>query len=72
VDATTDIAKILINYTRRTLDVLGIKHGPSHSEIMMTTEGPCLVEVNCRAHGGKIIRAMQMRRHTLLILQADN
>jgi len=52
VDPSTDVAKILINYTRRTLDNLGIKHGPSHSEIMMTTEGPCLVEVNCRAHGG--------------------
>jgi len=52
VDATTDLAKILINYTRRTLDVLEITNGPSHSEIMMTPEGPCLVEVNCRAHGG--------------------
>lgn len=52
VDPTTDIAKILINYTRRTLDIIGIKHGPTHSEIMMTSEGPCLVEVNCRAHGG--------------------
>jgi biotin carboxylase len=52
VDPSTDVAKILINYTRRTLDVLGIKHGPTHSEIMMTSEGPCLVEVNCRAHGG--------------------
>ncbi len=63
VDPTTDVAKILINYTRRTLDVLGIKHGPTHSEIMMTSEGPCLVEVNCRAHGGngswaKLARAL--------------
>ena len=54
VDPSTDVAKILINYTRRTLDCLGIQHGPTHSEIMMTSEGPCLVEVNCRAHGGKI------------------
>jgi len=52
VDPSTDEAKILINYTRRTLDVLQITNGPSHSEIMMTSEGPCLVEVNCRAHGG--------------------
>ena len=52
VDPSTDVAKILINYTRRTLDCLGIKHGPTHSEIMMTKEGPCLVEVNCRVHGG--------------------
>mmetsp|Transcript_19329 Transcript_19329/g.40704 ORF Transcript_19329/g.40704 Transcript_19329/m.40704 type:complete len:925 (+) Transcript_19329:97-2871(+) len=52
VDPSTEEAKILINYTRRTLDVLQITNGPSHSEIMMTSEGPCLVEVNCRAHGG--------------------
>jgi len=52
VDTSTDTAKILINYTRRTLDILGIKNGPSHGEIMMTSEGPCLVEMNCRAHGG--------------------
>ena len=52
VDPSTELAKILINYIRRTLDVLGIKHGPSHGEVMMTSEGPCLVEMNCRAHGG--------------------
>jgi biotin carboxylase len=52
VNPTTDQAKILINYIRRTLDILGIKNGPSHGEVMMTSEGPCLVEMNCRAHGG--------------------
>ncbi|KAL3908199.1 MAG: hypothetical protein SGILL_008572, partial [Bacillariaceae sp.] len=52
VDPTTEKAKILINYIRRTLDMLGIKNGPSHGEVMMTSQGPCLVEMNCRAHGG--------------------
>eukprot|EP00529_Nitzschia_sp_RCC80_P006143 CAMPEP_0113487704 /NCGR_PEP_ID=MMETSP0014_2-20120614/25642_1 /TAXON_ID=2857 /ORGANISM="Nitzschia sp." /LENGTH=1036 /DNA_ID=CAMNT_0000381401 /DNA_START=102 /DNA_END=3212 /DNA_ORIENTATION=- /assembly_acc=CAM_ASM_000159 len=52
VDPTTAESKILINYTRRVLDALGIQHGPTHAEIMMTNEGPCLVEMNCRAHGG--------------------
>ena len=33
-------------------DCLGVKHGPSHGEVMMTEDGPCLVEMNCRAHGG--------------------
>ena len=45
-------AKILISYTRRVLDAIGIRHGPTHTEVMMTADGPCLVEVNCRAHGG--------------------
>eukprot|EP00532_Pseudo-nitzschia_australis_P008561 CAMPEP_0168173946 /NCGR_PEP_ID=MMETSP0139_2-20121125/6204_1 /TAXON_ID=44445 /ORGANISM="Pseudo-nitzschia australis, Strain 10249 10 AB" /LENGTH=969 /DNA_ID=CAMNT_0008091989 /DNA_START=69 /DNA_END=2978 /DNA_ORIENTATION=+ len=52
VDPTTPLASILINYTRRVLDALQIKHGPTHGEVMMTEDGPCLVEMNCRAHGG--------------------
>jgi hypothetical protein len=45
-------AKILIPYVRRVLDALEYKNGPSHGEVMMTPDGPCLVEMNCRAHGG--------------------
>jgi biotin carboxylase len=52
VDSSSTEAKILISYTRRVLDALDIKNGPSHAEIMMTNDGPCLVEMNCRAHGG--------------------
>lgn len=52
VDISSPVAKILIAYTRRTLDALEIKHGPTHAEVMMTADGPCLVEMNCRAHGG--------------------
>ena len=52
IDPTTPEAKILISYTRRVLDAMEIRHGPSHAEIMMTADGPCLVEMNCRAHGG--------------------
>lgn len=52
VDSESTIAKIIISYTRGVLDALGLKNGPSHGEIMMTDEGPCLVEMNCRAHGG--------------------
>jgi biotin carboxylase len=52
IDSQSEIAKILIPYTRSVLDALGFKNGPSHGEIMMTDEGPCLVEMNCRAHGG--------------------
>jgi biotin carboxylase len=52
VDPTTPLASILINYVKRVLDAMEILHGPTHSEVMMTEDGPCLVEVNCRAHGG--------------------
>jgi phosphoribosylamine-glycine ligase len=29
-----------------------IENGPTHEEIMMTQDGPCLVEINCHANGG--------------------
>jgi biotin carboxylase len=52
VASDSKVAQDLISYTRGVLDAIGIKHGPTHTEIMMTEDGPCLVEVNCRAHGG--------------------
>jgi biotin carboxylase len=51
VDSSTVQAQILIKYTREVLDALGLANGPTHAEIMMTSSGPCLVEMNCRAHG---------------------
>ena len=44
--------KILIPYVRGVLDAMGVKHGASHAEVMMTPDGPCLVEMNCRTNGG--------------------
>jgi biotin carboxylase len=52
IDAESPEAKILIPYVRGVLDAMEIKNGPSHCEVMMTPDGPCLVEMNCRAHGG--------------------
>jgi len=45
-------AQVMIPYVRGVLDALQIKNGPSHGEVMMTSDGPCLVEMNCRSHGG--------------------
>merc|ERR1712178_304479 len=44
---------MLIDYVWKALDALGIKHGPSHSEVIITTDGPCLVETGARMHGAK-------------------
>ena len=52
IDSESEEAKIVIPYIRGVLDAMGIKHGPTHGEVMMTSDGPCLVEMNCRAHGG--------------------
>ena len=52
VDANSPEARILIPYVRGVLDALGVVNGASHGEVMMTPDGPCLVEMNCRIHGG--------------------
>merc|ERR1712050_346428 len=52
VEASDPVAQKLVAYTRGVIDALDIKHGPTHAEVMMTADGtPCLVEMNCRAHG---------------------
>lgn len=51
VDSSTAEALVLIKYTRDVLDALELANGPTHGEIMMTSTGPCLVEMNCRSHG---------------------
>merc|ERR1711979_11371 len=52
VESSDPVAQKLISYTRGVIDALDIKHGPTHVEVMMTSDGtPCLVEMNCRAHG---------------------
>merc|ERR1711879_662510 len=51
VDSNTELAKLLIKYTEGVLDALKLDNGPSHGEVIMTSDGPCLVEMNCRSHG---------------------
>ncbi|KAL7526907.1 hypothetical protein ACHAWF_001964, partial [Thalassiosira exigua] len=46
IDPESEEAKVLIPYTRGVLDALGMAHGPSHGEIIITADGPCLVEMN--------------------------
>jgi biotin carboxylase len=52
IDSESSEAKVLIPYVRGVLDALGIQNGPTHAEVIITDEGPCLVEMNCRANGG--------------------
>ncbi|KGM11901.1 ATP-grasp domain-containing protein [Cellulomonas bogoriensis] len=43
--------EVLVDYTLAVLDALDVRHGPAHSEVMLTAEGPCLVEVGVRLCG---------------------
>ena len=38
-------------YVHTVLDALGIQHGPSHAEVIMTAQGPTLVEIGARLNG---------------------
>jgi biotin carboxylase len=51
VDVKSPEAQQLIKYTQGVLDALKLDNGPTHGEVMMTADGPCLVEMNCRSHG---------------------
>lgn len=43
---------IAIDYARRALDALGVRFGPSHMELMLTADGPVLIECAARPMGG--------------------
>jgi hypothetical protein len=42
----------LIAYTRGVLDAVGMRFGAAHVELMLTEDGPRLIELNARPHGG--------------------
>lgn len=61
----------LIDYTARVLDALGIRHGPSHNELMLTEDGPVLVETAARMQGSVdhtcIVEALGYSQVTLTV-----
>jgi hypothetical protein len=42
---------LVVPYVEAVLDALGIRFGPSHTEVMLTATGPVLVESGARMHG---------------------
>lgn len=42
----------LIEYAFKSLDAIGVKYGPGHCEIMLTNDGPRLLEIASRIPGG--------------------
>lgn len=41
----------VVPYVKAVLDALGIRYGPAHTEVMLTKDGPVLVESGARLHG---------------------
>jgi len=53
ISADEEPAQVLINYTKSVLDALHISEGPGHCEVILTDNGPVMVEVGARPHGGE-------------------
>jgi hypothetical protein len=45
----------LFAYTQKALDALGFRWGAAHNEIMLTREGPRLIETGARMCGGPVV-----------------
>jgi hypothetical protein len=45
----------LFDYTQRALDALGIRWGAAHNEVMLTKDGPRLIESSARMIGGPVV-----------------
>ena len=52
-DPTQGFVREMISYADEVLNALGINQGPSHMEVIYCADGPCLVEVGSRCHGGE-------------------
>lgn len=52
VDPDLPLVSELISYTRGVLDAVGLRFGAAHVEIMRTADGPVLIELGARPHGG--------------------
>ena len=52
LSATQPELQELINYNNQVLNAFGVSFGPVHSEVILTPEGPVLVEIGARIHGG--------------------
>ena len=40
----------VVDYTLKVLQAVGLRWGPAHTEVMLTADGPRLIEVNARWH----------------------
>lgn len=45
----------LFNYTQKVLDALGVRWGATHTEIILTQNGPRLIETGARMCGGPVV-----------------
>jgi S-sulfo-L-cysteine synthase (3-phospho-L-serine-dependent) len=59
----------LVEHVRALLKTLGVRLGPTHTEIKLGPDGPALIEVNCRLAGGMIPELIRLARGVDLLEQ---
>lgn len=52
LDPTEPRMKPIVSYVHAVLDALGVRYGASHTELMVTEQGPTLIECASRLSGG--------------------
>lgn len=72
LDPRTALSQAIVAYTLRVLDALEIRFGPAHTEVIVTKDGPRLIETAARLPG-KVARASMGRAlgHDLIGLYLD-
>lgn len=72
LSAEGEIQTQLAEYTSRVLDALDIRYGAGHAEIMLTEEGPILVEIGARLGGHMGMKILDAcLEHNLIELTVD-
>lgn len=51
LSSSSDVAKELSNYVLQVLNALNIEYGACHTEVMLTAEGPVIIETGARVGG---------------------
>ena len=53
VSADDPVVDVLFDYVCQVLDATGVRNGPAHVEVMITAEGPRLIEIGARLAGAE-------------------
>jgi biotin carboxylase len=53
-DLTADERQGIEVYVKRILEAIGVRNGPTHTEVVLTTKGPRVIETHIRMGGDKI------------------
>ncbi|WP_054950388.1 ATP-grasp domain-containing protein [Numidum massiliense] len=57
---TDDTHTLIAHFVTRALTVLGLENGPSHTEVILTGDGPRIVETHARLGGDSIVDLIQL------------